>query len=396
MIDVKLTKTTSYLGKYNPFGLGFRPFFLLATGWGVIAIFLWLMVLSGYLLIGTEHNVVIWHSHEMMFGLGGALAAGFLLTAVRNWTKRNTLTGRPLFGLALIWLLARCLWLLWLFNVDVQPVLLITVDMLFLPWLLYAVARPIWQERQSAQWPFIVILLTLIVANALVHTGILQQMTDVVRFGTTLAMYSLLALLITMSGRIIPFFTERGCHITLPNTPRFLMVSAIFAFLSVAMLDLSQMFLPVMAVIAFIAGVLFSVQLAYWRIWRTIRSPLVWILQFGYGGIAIGFMLKALSITNPELDVSANHAWLVLALGGIGLGMMTRVSLGHSGRMLTVLPGIKLAFILLILAGSFRLVVPYWNLAIYLSAIFWLIAFGIVFWRYLPIWLQTRIDGQPD
>lgn len=396
MIDVKLTKTTTDLGKYNPFGLGFRPFFLLATGWAVVAILLWVMVLSGHMPTSDDHNIFIWHPHEMMFGLGGALAAGFLLTAVRNWTKRNTLTGRALFGLALVWLLARSLWLLWLFGVEVPLVLLITVDSLFLPWLLYAIARPIWQEKQTAQWPFIVILLALIVANALIHVGMLQQSVPAARLGNTLAMYSLLALLITMAGRIVPFFTERGCHITLPKTPRFLVVSAIFAFLSVAALDLGQIFLPVMSVLAFIAGVLFSVQLVYWRIWRTIQFPLVWVLQFGYSGIAIGFMLKALSAVDPALDVSANHAWLVLALGGIGMGMMTRVSLGHSGRTLTVLPGIKLAFILLILAGVVRLVVPYWNSAIYVSATLWFVAFGIVFWRYLPIWLQTRIDGLPD
>lgn len=393
MINLPSPKPSGELGQYNPFGLGFRPFFLLASLWALVAIVLWAMLLSGGADFSLYVDAHTWHQHEMMLGFGSALAAGFLLTAVRNWTKLKTPTGYPLAGLAGLWLLGR---LVWLWGANMPTWLVVVIDMAFLPWLLYAIGQPIWRRRQINQWPFVAVLIGLIVANASIHFGVIEHNIEAIRIGETLAIYALLGLLVTMAGRITPFFTERGCNIRLPVTPSFLVKSYVVVFFMVALLSLTQTLAPLMAVLSFTAGLLFFVQLVYWQTWRTLRFPLVWILHLGYSGIAIGFMLNGLASIDPIWTSSAHHAWMVLAMGGIGFGMMARVSLGHSGRLLTVLPGIQFAFILMIAAGVARVSAPYWTQAIYVSAALWSLAFAIMLWRYVPIWLQTRIDGQAD
>ena len=393
MIDLPSPKPSGELGKYNPFGLGFRPFFLLASLWALVAIVLWMLLLSGSGVFSVYTDAHTWHQHEMMFGLGSALAAGFLLTAVRNWTKLKTPTGYPLAGLAALWLLGR---VAWLWGANMPSWLVVAIDMAFLPWLLYEIGRPIWRRRQINQWPFVAVLIALIVANASIHFGVIAHSIEAIRIGETLAIYALLGLLMTMAGRITPFFTERGCDIRLPATPTFLVKGYVGLFLLVALLSLAQRLAPLMAVLSFTAGLLFFAQLVYWQTWRTLRFPLVWVLHLGYSGIALGFVLNGLASIDPIWTSPAHHAWMVLAMGGIGFGMMARVSLGHSGRLLTLLPGIKFAFMLIIAAGVARLTAPYWAGAIHVSAALWSLAFAIMLWRYLPIWLQTRIDGQAD
>jgi uncharacterized protein involved in response to NO len=394
MIDLPPLTGKSQLGKYNPFGLGFRPFFLLTALWGMIAILLWgIMLLSNNISVPHYADALIWHKHEMLIGMGSALAAGFLLTAVRNWTKLSTPTGIHLALLAATWVAGR---LVWTFGGDSLPAwLIMLIDFAFLPWLTYAIGRPIWQRKQWNQLVFPAVLLALMLANTLIDIALWQEV-DLLVIASKLASYALLALLVVMGGRIIPFFTEKGCHLRFKPTPKILVKGYLGFFGLVALLDISDTFAPIMAVSAVIAAVLFWTQLYYWQSWRTGSNPLVWILHLGYAGIGLGFMLKAASVIWLELAPLATHAWMMITMGGIGLGMMARVSLGHSGRTLTTLPLMRSVFVLMIAAGITRLFVPLHPMALPLSFLLWCLALGLFFWRYLPVWLETRLDGRPD
>lgn len=393
MIDLPPLKQNTQLGKYNPFGLGFRPFFLLTTLWGLVAIVLWGVMLFSHVPIPHHADALTWHKHEMLIGIGSALAAGFLLTAVRNWTKIDTPTGTHLALLAATWLAGR---LVWTVGGDALPAwMIMLVDAAFLPWLAYAIGKPIWKRKQWHQLPFPAILLTLSFANALMYFSLWQGI-DLLDIASKLAVYTLLALLVLMGGRIIPFFTEKGCNLRFKPTPRIVTQGALIAFAVVALLDITNTLTPIMALAAFIASTLFWTQLVYWQSWRTGSNPLVWILHLGYAGIGLGFMLKGASAIWTELAPLAVHAWMMMTMGGIGLGMMARVSLGHSGRTLTTLPGMRWAFLMIIAAGITRLAALWLPMALDLSIVLWCFALGLFFWRYLPVWLQTRLDGRPD
>lgn len=393
MIDLPPIKPTQQLSKYNPFGLGFRPFFLLTTLWGIIAILLWGVMLFSNVPIPHYADALTWHKHEMLIGLGSALAAGFLLTAVRNWTKIDTPTGTHLALLTATWVAGRLAWTL---GGDSLPAwLIMLIDFAFLPWLTYAIGFPIWNRKQWNQLPFPAILLTLSLANALIYFS-LWQGVDWLEVAGKLAVYALLSLLVVMGGRIIPFFTEKGCNLRFKPTPRFVVRGYLSAFAVVALLDISNSLTPMMALFAFVAGALFWTQLFYWQTWRTGSNPLVWILHLGYAGIGLGFMLKSASSIWAELSPLAIHAWMMITLGGIGLGMMARVSLGHSGRALTSLPAMRWAFLMMIAAGIVRLFEPLHPMTLHIALLLWSLALGLFFWRYLPVWLQTRLDGRPD
>ena len=392
MIDLPPLRVARQIGKYNLFGLGFRPFFLLTSLWAVIGVSLWGLWLLGYAQFSPHGGMMVWHQHEMLVGLGSALAAGFLLTAVRNWTKLSTPTGWMLAALATTWLLGRLVW--WLDD-SIPAYVILLLDSLFLPWLLWAIARPIWRRKQWNQWPFIAVLCALIVANTLFH---LATITGAVSnaLASQLATYALVSLLLVMGGRIIPFFSERGCALSLKKTPERLVQAYFALLLLVALLDMTGMFPSLFSVASLLMFGLLFAQLIYWQSWRTHTNPLVWILHLGYAGLAIGFLLKSLVLLRPDIAALSTHAWMIIGMGGIGFGMMARVSLGHSGRALVVLPGMQWAFLLVITAGVSRLLSTTWSVFLPLAVVLWIGAFLILLWHYLPVWLLRRVDGQPD
>lgn len=389
------------LGKYNPFGLAFRPFFLLTGFWAIISILLWTLHLQGVHNITFYTDAFLWHRHEMLIGMGSALAAGFLLTAVRNWTNLPMPQGKLLAGMAFTWLAAR---LLWLSGDLISPWIILLVDAVFLPWFLYEISKPIIQRKQWQQWPFPSVIIGLWLGNISMHLGYITGLAEWIVFGEKLAIYALLGLILVMAGRITPFFTERGCDIRLTPTPDWLVNSRVVGYVIIALLDISHSLIPawigsfslLFSLIALITAGLLWLQLYYWQTWRTFHNPLVWVLHLGYFGFGLGFLLLAISTIEAQWQSAAYHAWLALAMGGVGLGMMSRVSLGHSGHTLSVLPGIKAAFTLAILAGLTRSFAPLNDHLIWISALLWMSAFSLFWFRYLPIWLKTRPDGMPD
>ena len=378
------------------FGLGFRVFFALAGLSALILIVLWNAVFKGTLTAANYFSPGNWHAHEMLLGYSVAVIAGFLLTAVKNWTGKPTLTGDKLAGLALLWLYGRIL----PFYAGLLPDgLIAAVDIAFLPLLAYYISLPIMQARQFKNLSFIGLLLLLTLGNGLIHAESLGLCQHSAWVGIQLVVATIIVLILILAGRVFPFFTERGLSGTLiirnPLLDALAIGSAIAVFAS-QLWAVSGTLLAVAAVLAVIAN---SARLMGWYVQRIWYVPLLWILYVGYGWIILGFVLTALSAYAWVLPSLALHAFTLGGIGVLTLGMMARVSLGHTGRALRASNAMAIAFVLINLAALLRVLVPialpnWYNLLIYGSTLSWLAAFALFMFVYGPILTTVRIDGE--
>jgi uncharacterized protein involved in response to NO len=381
---------------YPLFALGFRAFFALAGLAALVLIVFWNAIFNGTLTAEHYYPDNYWHAHEMLLGYAVAVIAGFLLTAVKNWTGKPTVTGDPLASLCLLWLYGRIL----PFYAGLLPdVLIALVDFSFLPALAYQVSKPLIQAKQFKNMFFIGLLLLLALGNGLIHAEMLGLQENTATAGIQLVVATIIVLILIIAGRVFPFFTERGIPGTLiirnPLLDNLSVASAAIVF-ALQLFGVSGTVLALAAVIAVIVNL---ARLAGWYVQRIVYVPLLWVLYAGYSWIILGFMLTVLSAYSVVLPSLALHA---LTLGGIGvltLGMMARVSLGHTGRALKASNAIAVAFVLINIAALFRVLLPiamphwYENL-IYISTLSWLAAFSLFVFVYTPILSNPRIDGQ--
>ncbi len=381
---------------YPLFALGFRAFFVLAGLAALILIVFWNTLSNG--AASSEHYYPsnYWHAHEMLLGYTVAVIAGFLLTAVKNWTGKPTLTGDPLASLCLLWLYGRIL----PFYAGALPDALIAlVDFSFLPVLAYQVSKPIVQAKQYRNLFFIGLVLLLALGNGLIHIEILGLQSNTAATGIQLVVATIIILILIIAGRVFPFFTERGIPGTLiiknPLLDKLSVASAVIVFA----LQLFGMSGTLLALAAIVAAAVNVARLSIWYVKRIQYVPLLWVLYTGYGWIILGFMLTVLSAYSVVLPSLALHAFTLGGIGVLTLGMMARVSLGHTGRALKASNALAIAFALINVAALFRVLLPiampgwYENL-IYVSALSWLAAFSLFVFVYLPILTGARIDGQ--
>ncbi|MHB0974025.1 MAG: NnrS family protein [Thiobacillus sp.] len=379
---------------WAPFALGFRPFFLSAGIYAVILMALWLLVLGG-IITPREMPPTLWHGHEMLFGFAIAVIAGFLLTAAQNWTGIRTLSGRPLAALFLVWLAGRLGFLV----PGLPPGVVAAIDLSFLPLLALTLALPILKARQLHNAPFPFMLLGLAAANALVHAEALG-LSRTATLGLHLAAYVVVTMITVMGGRVIPSFTDNKLHTRARRwkpIERLVPVVTVLALIAALAAPDSN----VTAVLAAVAAAAHALRLAGWYTPKVWSVPLLWILHLGYAWIVLGFALLALSAagwgaaTGPAL-----HAFTVGAIGVLTLGMMARVSLGHTGRQLEPPPVMTLAFVAVNLAALTRVALPLAFPAAYAlildgAGLVWIAAFGLFAWVYAPMLLRPRVDGKP-
>ncbi len=381
---------------YPLFALGFRAFFALAGLAALILIVFWNAMFKGTFMMEHYFSDSYWHAHEMLLGYAVAVIAGFLLTAVKNWTGQQTLTGDQLASLCLLWLYGRIL----PFYAGLLPDALIAlVDFAFLPVLAYQVSKPIIQAQQYKNLSFIGLLLLLALGNGLIHIEMLGLQENMAATGIQLAVAAIIVLILVIAGRVFPFFTERGIPGTLiirnPSLDYLSVASAVIVF-AMQLLDVSGTLLALAAIAAVAVNI---TRLAGWYVQRIWYVPLLWVLYAGYSWIILGFMLTALSAYSVVLPTLALHAFTLGGIGILTLGMMARVSLGHTGRALKASNAIALAFALINVAALFRVLLPiampdwYENL-IYVSTLSWLAAFSLFVFVYMPILTRARIDGQ--
>jgi uncharacterized protein involved in response to NO len=375
------------------FRLAFRPFFLGACLLAALAVPLWLLALGG--MTGSWQPAggwLAWHRHELLFGFGLAIIAGFLLTAVQTWTGRPGLSGAPLGALAALWLAARVGWLL---NV---PLPLLAVLELSFPLAVAGVMGwTLWQVRQTRNYPIVLVLVLLAVADglALYDQGLQRQ-------AVLTGLWLVAAMMGLIGGRVIPFFTQRGLgrvaavkpwpwldHLLLGGS---VLVALLYAG-GVALLPRAWI-----GVLFALLGVGHLLRLARWHARGLWRVPLLWSLHLAYAWLALACLGMALwhfgAPLNPSLAV---HALTIGAMAGLILAMIARVSLGHTGRPLQPPSGMTLAFALLNLACVCRvLLVLVWPVAaLWLAALCWSIGLGLYLWRYGPMLWQARVDGHP-
>lgn len=377
--------------------LGFRPFFLLASLFSLLAISIWLFSLNGLFGISGITFNIKWHAHEMIFGYGTAVIAGFLLTAVRNWTDLDTLKGAPLAALAALWVAARIGHLSNFMPIEA----LMALDLLFLPLLALAIALPIYQRRQWNNMVFVPLILVIFSGNILYYLQpfLTDTQWSLSSTGEILGMMGIVSILIVMGGRVIPFFIERGVEGNLKRREyRWVEMTALPATLIALILE------PIYsgyisAIPLLIAALLQMVRLSGWYLPGLWKNPLIWVLYCGYAGIGLSLALLALSEWGVINRTTALHA---LTVGGIGittLGMMARVALGHTGRDMLAHPLTRLAFVMVTIALILRLMpllfANTYMLWINLSALMWIVAFALFSWVYLPILIRPRIDGRP-
>ena len=378
------------------FALGFRPFFLLAGWLAILLMAFWVPVFVGGVASDIYYAQIDWHSHEMIFGYTVAVIAGFLLTAVRNWTNTPTPSGLPLAGMGALWLIARILPIL----VAIFPRWLIAAaDLAFLPTFAIGIAVPLLKNNEKQNLIFLPLLAVLWSANLLVHADVLGLAPNLARKGVFLGLDVIILVIVIMGGRVIPFFTERALSVVLK---RWRIVEWLSP-LSVVLFLLTELFVPdsvTSASLAALAACANGARLAGWYTPRYWRVPLLWVLHLGYGWIILGFYLKAgtaLGLVPPQFTI---HAFTVGGIGVLTLGMMARVSLGHTGRPLKVGAAMTSAFVLINLAAVGRGLLPpffpqFFSQLIVASGVFWIAAFTIFIIVYTPILIQPRVDGRP-
>lgn len=381
--------------------LGFRPFFLSAGVFAVFAMALWASLWrSGRIgdWAPTAVAPIAWHAHEMVFGYALAVVAGFLLTAVRNWTSRPTPTGAPLATLVGVWALARVLLLA---GPAALPYAALA-DVMFNLGLLVAVARPIIAARQRRQAGILAKLLMLGIANAVFYLAAAGQIALDPLVIMTAAVFLLIALILTMAGRVLPGFIERGVRVPAtiadPVWARRASLVLFFAFFVV------ELFFATPRLEALLAGglaIVTACRLKAWHVRALWREPLLWGLYLALLAIEGGFVLYALADVLAIPRTLALHAF---AAGGIGLAtlaMMARVALGHTGRDIRRPPALVAVALTVLTAGVLvRVALPLawpagYVLTITIAQALWSLAFALFVAAYLPILSTPRIDGAP-
>lgn len=382
------------------FSYGFRTFFLAAGGFAAVAILLWLPVFLGQVALPLAMSPRDWHAHEMVFGYAAAAIAGFLLTAIPNWTGRPPVAGRPLMLLAAAWLAGRL-------GMAVSDLIglkaAMALDLLFLPLVAFVAGREIVASGNRRNFKILVILGLLVAANVHFHVEVLcEGLADV---GLRLGLAVVVGLIVLIGGRIVPNFTRNALMRLGPGR-----LPAPFNRLDIACIAISVGALAawvaapdfwLAGALCLAAGVLQLVRLARWAGDRARGDWLVLVLHLAYGFIPIGFLLAAASALAPQpLSGAAAHAWGVGGIGLMTLAVMTRATLGHTGRALVASRATVLVYGLALLAALARIAASFPSALdaalMQLAAIAWAAAFAGFAAAYGPMLLRkTRRAGPP-
>jgi len=337
------------ISKLDLFNLGFRPFFLGAAIFSVITITLWSAVYDFQLSVPINNiSIFQWHAHEMIYGYSMAVIAGFLLTAVRNWTGVQTLHGTALLILFCLWVIARILFLFGTQYIFVAAFF----DITFALYLGFALAYPIIQVKQWRQLAILSKIILLTIGNICFYIGFFGYLDNGVYLGIYGGLYIIIGLIMTLGRRVIPMFIERGVEyeVTLANS-RWIDISNIILIL---IFFISELFLNnhiLTAAMAFGLFITNTIRLYAWHTPGVWKAPLLWSLFISLVFIDIGFLLFAIAYFTNVSKFIAIHA---LAFGGIGivtLSMMSRVSLGHTGRNINA-PSNLIKYALMSLSGG--------------------------------------------
>tara|TARA_R110001583_G_scaffold21088_4_gene80275 strand:- start:7520 stop:8713 length:1194 start_codon:yes stop_codon:yes gene_type:complete len=372
----------------------FRPLFLLASLFSIISLLVWNSTLTGSISLNLYGGSLWWHMHEMLFGFTAAIIVGFLLTAVQNWTKVKGVNGLGLLALVAVWFTARVLFFL---PTVIPHWLIASVDIAFLPIAALCLAYPILKVKQWRNLMFIPILVMMSLVNFTMHYAVFIQDFQLINSASTAMVLLVTLVMCIMGGRVFPMFTANGTKTPRTNALPWLENLAMGSTLLAVLSSFNIIELPaiLIAIIFFVAAIANATRALRWKIWVTLKTPLVWSLHISYLCIAIGLLMYGLSeITTVVSHSQAIHALTVGAMGTMILSMISRVSLGHTGRNIVVGKVMTIAFIAIILAFFTRVFGSYfignYSQVIAAAVGFWVIAYGCFVVLYFPILTKPR------
>ena len=368
---------------------GFRPFFLAAGLWAAAALGLWIVLFVGGLSLPSRFSPLTWHIHEMLFGFVMAAIAGFLLTAVPNWTGRLPVRGAPLAILGALWLLGRTACLV---SALVPQWVAVVADLSFPVALIAVITQEILTGRNWRTMPMIVPVVVLGIANLLMHLeayGVALPPGLGWRLGTA----SIVILISVVAGRILPSFTrnwmaKRGFDLPAPH--------GLFDWIALGVLHtglLAWVFFPdadPVGLTLIAGGVLNLWRLLRWRGGKAVDELLLLVLHLGYAWLVAGVVLLGLSVLLPSMPQSAAiHALTVGAMGTMILAVMTRATRGHTGRELSADSVTALIYLMVTLGAVTRVAAPFaahfYVPLLSFSAACWIAAFGTFIFSYGPM-----------
>ena len=379
---------------------GFRPFFFGGAAWAVVALTLWLTTLAGGMTLPSVFDPLAWHRHEMLFGFVGAVIAGFLLTAIPNWTGRLPIAGPPLAALFGLWLAAR---IAVLFSTQSGVIAAAALDVGFYVVLAALAGREVLAAK-NRNLPIVALVLLFGTANAMDHAAA-AGVVAISDLGARAAIALVVLMISLIGGRIVPSFTrnwmaKQGSRARLPSQPaRFdLGVIALTAAALVVWLALPET--RAIGALLLAAGVAQALRLARWGGLRAARDPLVLILHIGYFWIPVGLLLLGASLLGAAVPRStAIHALTAGAMATMILAVMTRATLGHTGRELRACPRTVFLYALVTLGAALRVAAPLglvdYRLGMEISAVAWAGAFLVFLAVYGPILFQPRLGESP-
>lgn len=375
------------------FSYGFRPFFLFGAIFAGLVIPLWLAVFGGEGSLPTSFLPRDWHVHEMLFGFVAAVVAGFLLTAVPNWTGRLPIQGWPLAVLFSVWLAGR---LAVGFSASIGWASAAAIDVLFLAMLAAATAREIVAGRKWGNLKVVGIVMLLAATNAAFHLE--AHVHGIAEYASRAGVALIVTLIGVIGGRIVPSFTRNWLARRAPGAlpapfGRFDAVTMAASGVALAVWIVTPSGRMTGVMLAF-AGLLQLVRLARWAGYRTAADRLVLILHVAYAFIPAGFILTALAALDAVPLSAGIHAWTGGAMGTMTLAVMSRASLGHTGRPLAAPAMAQIAYAAVVLAALARICAAVSpdssTVLLHVSALGWMIAFLGFAASYAPLLCCAR------
>ena len=383
------------------FAYGFRPFFLAAGISALVLVPWWAGSFAFGLPLATDWPPTLWHAHEMLFGFIAAAISGFLLTAVPSWTGERGFAGPPLVLLGTLWALGRLL----VSSSGLWPLALVAaVDLAFLPALASMLAWPLLRSR-NRNTPLLVVLGLLWLANATFYWALAHRDAPLAAAALRTGIDIVLLLMTVIGGRIIPAFTTsglkaRGDSAALHAWPG-ITPAAIAAMAIVAIVDAVGPDGRTAGSVALVAGLIQLLRLLQWRTLRTLWAPLVWVLHLAYAWLPVGLLLKAIALLSGAAFAAFwLHALTIGALATMILAVVSRATLGHTGRPLAASPAVVAAYLLLASAAVVRvfglaLLAHRYPAVIVLSALLWTASFAVFLAVHAPMLWLARADGKP-
>ncbi len=380
----------------HPFwGRGFRPFFLMGAAYAMLSILLWTGVYTGHVSFPDMFSdPVVWHAHEVIYGFTLAIVAGFLLTAVANWTGGAPVRQIQLMLLCALWLAGR-----FAMNINGLPSwVAYAAELSFVPALAVSLSLPLLKSWNTRNFVFLALLTALFVCDLvfLVTQG---------RTPLYMALFLILVMISLIGGRIIPSFTvgglrRKGISVRIHDQP--VLDKAAVASLAVAACSLLIVgtHSPWFAGACFVSALLHLLRMRHYHTLLSFKEPMLWILHLGYGWLVIGLILAGGTALGSGAFPAALHAITVGSIGSMTLGMMCRVTLGHTGRDISASHMTVCAFILMQAAVLLRVAGPlllsgYYTAWVVSSGILWSVCFGLYLFIYAGMLWSPRPDKQP-